>query len=100
MPHWTHGMDDVPRLEAEARRDPRLTRGARRHSVAGALQLSMARRAEDRAAHATTGQQLLVRCVDDGVDIHERQVALHHLQRGWPNLPPRHALMLWQLQSD
>ena len=63
-------MDDVLRLQPEARGDDRLAGGTMPQSVAGGLQLTCTGSREDRSADTAAVPELAVGCVYDAVHVH------------------------------
>ena len=69
-------MDHVAGAQIAARGDRRAADGNAADGVAFLLN-RIAALAADRSGHAAAELQIIIRGIDDGVDIHLRQIALH-----------------------
>src|SRR5205823_10121453 len=87
LPDGTDAVDDVARFQAMAARHFRLAGASAAQGPAFREQLR-ARAAVDGAVHAAAAEQRLVRGVDDGIDVEERDVPFGHFDHAllplWP----------------
>lgn len=76
MPDRSDGVNDPPRLSGKTRCYASVTRWTRRQRSTRSVELRPGG-AEDCTADACAARELLVRRVDDRIDIQRRDVALH-----------------------
>lgn len=86
MPNRANCMDDVTGFEPEAWSNARFASGTRSDRAAGALQIGMTRCLKDGAAHTASGHKLLVSGINDGVNVHFRQIAEYDFDACGPDL--------------